>query len=56
MQNLANLAILNFSSATRGGKCKHTFGIYGHLVKKVSYRPLKDGLAVELLRETYKGV
>ncbi len=30
-------------------KCKHTFGIFGHLVKKAyRYRFLKDGLTVEL--------
>ncbi len=28
----------------------------GHLVKKVSFRFLKDGLAAELLREMCKGV
>ncbi len=28
-------------------KCQHTFSIYGRLVKKVSYRFLKDGLAMK---------
>ncbi len=35
---------------------KHTFDIFGHLVKKGSYTFLKDGLAVKLLRETWKRV
>ncbi len=43
--------ILIFSFATRG----HTFDISGHLVKKVSYRFLKDGIATKILGKVCKG-
>ncbi len=33
----------------------HTFDIFGHLVKKLFLRFLKDGLVTKLLRETCKG-
>ena len=36
-------------------KCKHTFDIFGHLVKKVSLIFFKDGLVTKLLEETCKG-
>ena len=53
--------LFHFSSGTRGHFSnvtfsKHTFDIFGHLVKEMSYRFLKDGLAPKLLRETWKGV
>ncbi len=34
-------------------KCKHTFDIFRHLVKKRKYRFLKYSLAAKLLKETY---
>ena len=34
---------------------KHSFAILGHLVKRLSFRFLKDGLVRKLLRKTLKG-
>ncbi len=37
-------------------KVKHTFSIYGHLVKKTAFIFLKDDVVVKIWSQTYKGV
>ena len=37
-------------------KFQHAFDIFGHLVKQLTLRFVKDALATKLLRETYKEI